>query len=151
MSVVTVKQTDMDGATSELVEVEMVKDPEPVVVRGVFQFVINKNEDTTEKVKSMMHKSTEEILSAIDSLKRRPVVPIQQYASTKDAAAYLDVDPSFLTKRQGKVFQLGKHFFNPRSESIVRWSLEALDEWLISEEAQISHIDEELASLLERS
>lgn len=113
-----------------VVETEIVQDLEPVVVRGSFQFIINKNDDSAAIVKSMMRKYTEEVISAVDSLKRRPVVPIQQYASTKNAAVYIDVDPSFLTKRQGKDFLQGVHFFQPSGSKILRWNLEALSEWL---------------------
>ena len=138
-------------AVAGVVDAEVAEELEPaVVVRGVFQFIINKDDDA-EKVKSMMQNFTEEIISAIDSFKRHPVVPIQQYAKTAHAAAYIDVDPSFLTKRQGKVFQLGKHFFKPSDESILRWDLEALDNWIISDAELNIPIDEELASLLERS
>ena len=71
------------------------------------------------------------------------------FVSTKDAAMYINVDPSFLTKRQGSAFKLGVHFFKPTGESIVRWSLEALEEWIRVE--YIDHeVDEELAELLER-
>ncbi len=141
---------DTGVAVAEVVDAEVLDQQEPIVVRGIFQFVINKDDDA-EKVKSMMQNFTEEIISAIDSFKRHPVVPIQQYAKTAHAAAYIDVDPSFLTKRQGKVFQLGKHFFKPGGESIVRWNLEALDKWIISEVELNIPIDDELASLLERS
>ena len=141
---------DAGVAGVEVADAEVLDPHEPIVIRGVFQFIINKD-DNAEKVKSMMQNFTEEIISAIDSFKRHPVVPIQQYAKTAHAAAYIDVDPSFLTKRQGKVFQLGKHFFKPSDESILRWDLEALDKWIISDAELNILVDEELASLLERS
>ena len=141
---------DTGVAGAGVADAEVVDQQEHVVVRGIFQFIINKDDDA-EKVKSMMQNFTEEIISAIDSFKRHPVVPIQQYAKTAHAAAYIDVDPSFLTKRQGKVFQLGKHFFKPSDESILRWDLEALDKWIISDAELNILVDEELASLLERS
>jgi len=58
---------------------------------------------------------------------------------------FIGVHESFLTKRQGSVFKLGVHFFKPQGETIVRWSLKALEEWIKAE-----HIDYELAELLER-
>lgn len=99
--------------------------------------------------------SKQEIMDKITELKRqlkRPIINIERYVKTEEAAAYLNVDPSFLTKRRGKAFKIGKHFFKPSGESIVRWDLTALDEW-ITDNINIDtlHIDEELASLLERS
>lgn len=112
------------------VKTKIVRDLEPVVVRGSFRFVINETDDSTEIVNSMMQKYAEEIISTINNFKRRPVVPIQQYAKTAHAATYLDVDPSFLTQRKGKEFQQGVHFFQPNGSKILRWDLEALNEWL---------------------
>ena len=73
-------------------------------------------------------------LSAIKRQLKRPVVPIQRYAKTKHAAVYLDVDSSYLTKRMGKVFREGKHYFYPENESIIRWDLEELERWIKNEE-----------------
>jgi len=103
----------------------------------------------------MQSASTQEIMNKITELKRqmkRPIINIERYVKTEEAAAYLNVDPSFLTKRRGTAFKLGKHFFKPPGESIVRWDLTALDEW-ITDNTNIDtlHIDEKLASLLERS
>lgn len=109
----------------------------------------------TELKTIMQSASKQEIMDKITELKRqlkRPILNIAHYVKTEEAAAYLNVDPSFLTKRRGKAFKLGKHFFKPSGESIVRWDLTALDEW-ITDNINIDtlHIDEELASLLERS
>ena len=79
----------------------------------------------------------------------KKVVIDPKYLSTKDAAAYIGTDPSFLTKRQGKVFQLGKHFFKPKDESIVRWDIEALTVWITTNHNDTIS-DEKLASLLKR-
>jgi len=55
---------------------------------------------------------------------------ISKYAKTEYAAKYFSVDPTFLTKRQGKDFQKGIHFFRPSGSKIIRWSIEALEEWM---------------------
>jgi hypothetical protein len=73
-----------------------------------------------------------------------------KYIKTEHAAMFIDVDQSYLSKRQGKVFKLGKHFFKPPGQSIVRWDIEALENWLIAEDNE-NNIDDELADLLERS
>lgn len=80
-----------------------------------------------------------EVLDELTTIKRqlnRPITPIQRYAKTKHAAAYLDVDASYLTKRMGNVFIEGKHYFYPEKESIVRWDLEQLQSWLRNEESK---------------
>jgi len=71
------------------------------------------------------------------------------FVSTKDAAMYIDVDPSFLTKKQGSVFKLGVHFFKPAGQSIVRWDLEALKEWIKSTNT-LNIRDAKLDALLKR-
>jgi len=58
-------------ASTDIVTAEVLDQQEPIVVRGIFQFVVNKDNDA-EKVKSMMQNFTEEIISAIDSFKRPP-------------------------------------------------------------------------------
>ena len=72
------------------------------------------------------------------------------YVGTEHASKLIDVDPSFLTKRQNKVFRQGIHFFKPSGESIVRWSLTALSEWLTNDKHATKSTDTKLAKLLER-
>ena len=74
-----------------------------------------------------------------------------EFATTKDAASFIGVDPSFLTKRQGDSFKLGEHFFKPEGESIVRWKLEALRQWLQAKSNKSEKISQKLAEQLERS
>ncbi len=115
------------------------------------EYVVSHTEELGELIR---HTTKGEIMDELVEIKRqmkKPVVAIEQYAKTQHAAALIDVDPSFLTKRQGSIFVLGKHFFKPEGESIVRWSLEALEEWLTSLKVDDTHIDKKLASLLERS
>ncbi len=71
-------------------------------------------------------------LSEIKCQLKRPVVAIQRYAKTKHAAAYLDVDPSFLTKRIDKDFHNGIHYFRSQDAKLLRWDIEALGNWLKS-------------------
>ena len=72
-----------------------------------------------------------------------------EYVTTKNAAAFIGVDTSYLTKRQGKVFQLGVHYFKPE-KSTVRWSLAAISKWLTSDKNMTKTTDPKLAKLLER-
>lgn len=55
---------------------------------------------------------------------------ISKYVKTEYAAKYFSVDPTFLTKRQGGTFEEGIHFFRPNGSKIIRWSIEALEEWI---------------------
>jgi len=96
-----------------------------------------------------MQEKDKEISSLNKKLNKRVVID-PKYLTTKDAAAYLGTDPSFLTKRQGKTFTFGKHFFKPKDESIVRWDILALEQWLTSQKEDTNLIDSELASLLKR-
>jgi len=112
------------------------------------QFVINHEIELKNTMSSTSPKIEKELAEIKRQLKR-PIVPIRQYAKTKYAAAYLNVDSSFLTKRMRKIFIEGKHYFKPENESIVRWDLSALDEWMTSE--YNDPIDDELVELLARS
>ena len=127
-----------------------VQDLEPIVVHASLQFIVNSSDNVTLEVETLMQSATETIVEAINSHQHKKVIPIQRYAKTAHAARYIDVDESFLNKRKGTVFKLGKHFFKPPGQSIVRWDIEALSEWMQSEYDD-SFIDEELAELLESS
>ena len=95
-----------------------------------------------------MHEKDKEIATLNKKLNKRILVE-PKYLTTKDAAAYIGTDPSFLTKRQGKAFKLGEHFFKPKHESIARWDIEALEAW-ITKNHNDTVIDDKLASLLKR-
>ena len=144
-----IKTEVLEGEVVDNVD-SKVQDLEPIVVQASLQFIINPTDNVTLAVETLMQSATETIVSAIASHQHKKVIPTQRYASTAHAAAYIDVDESFLNKRKGKVFKLGKHFFKPAGQSIVRWDIEALGEWIRSEEAD-SFLDEELAELLQRS
>jgi len=99
-------------------------------------YVLTHNKELTISLKPPFSRSILEELREIKRQLKRPITPIQRYAKTKHAAAYLDVDPSYLTKRMGIVFVEGLHYFYPENESIVRWDLEQLHSWLRSEEQE---------------
>ena len=82
-------------------------------------------------------------------LDKKPSIDLM-YVSTKHAAAFIGVDSSYLTKRQGKAFKLGTHFFKPKGESIVRWKLTALSAWISKGQDSSESITPKLAKLLER-
>ena len=128
-----------------------IQDLEPIVVTAAIQFVINPVDNVSLQVEQLMVSATNTIVSAIEKHQHKKVIPIQRYVSTAHAAAYIDVDESFLTKRKGKTFKLGQHFFKPAGQSIVRWDIEALAKWLRSEESNQENITPKLANLLERS
>ena len=144
-----IKTEVLEGEVVDNVD-SKVQDLEPIVIQASLQFIINPANNITLEVETLMQSATETIISAISSHQHKKVIPTQRYANTAHAAAYIDVDESFLNKRKGKVFKLGKHFFKPPGQTIVRWDIEALGEWIQSEEAD-SFVDEELAELLERS
>ncbi len=82
--------------------------------------------------------SKKEIIDEVKEIKRhlkRPVVVIQKYAKTKNAAAYIDVDPSFLDKKRREgVFELGIHYYKPKGSNLVLWDMSALEKWIMTEE-----------------
>ena len=80
--------------------------------------------------------------------KKRVIDP--EFATSQEAAGFLSVDPSFLTKRQGKTFKLGTHFFKPKNESIVRWKISALTDWLTGKQNNSNNVDSKLENLLKR-
>ena len=118
---------------SKVIEGEVVdakvQDLAPMVVTAAIQFVIPANNIEVD-VHAMMESFSERVCLEIKNHKHRPVVPIQRYAKTAHAAIYLDVDPTFLTQRQGSTFVEGIHYFKPSDSSILRWDLEKLEEWI---------------------
>lgn len=89
-------------------------------------------------------------MDAIQQRKSKKQVIDPKFCNTAHAAAFLDVHESFLNKKKEKDFKLGKHYFKPSGQSIVRWSIDALSEWMQSDGAD-SFANEELAELLKRS
>jgi len=102
---------------------------------------------SSQYIQAMHEKNTE--IATLNKKLNKKVVVDSRFLSTKNAALYIDVDPSFLAKRQGSEFKQGVHFFKPPNQSIVKWDIEALVAW-IKAENKVSIIDDELDSLLKR-
>ena len=101
-----------------------------------------------EMLEESIDRAMQTIIAEINKDKRQKAKLSPEYASIKNAALYLDVDQSFLYKRKDTVFKLGKHYHKPKGESIVRWDLKALEEWIRTNDQNL--IDDEVAKLLER-
>lgn len=92
-----------------------------------------------EEFQNMMYYSSrQEVMDELAEIKsqlKRPIVAIQRFAKTKHAAAYMDVDPSFLDKKRREgIFELGIHYHKPKGSSLVLWDTNALEEWITAEE-----------------
>lgn len=124
-----------------------------IQVMATIQIVVpdiepSNNHDFINKQLSIIDSQHKEIIRLNKLLAKKRVVN-PKFITTKHAALFIDVDPSFLTKRQGNVFKLGKHFFKPAGQSILRWDIEALCQWMMTEYDE-TLVDDELAELLER-
>lgn len=144
----------LEALEGEVVDT-VTQDTTPIYLRATIQLVVPdvevaNNHDYINKQLSIIDSQQIEIARLNKLLAKKRVIDTD-FATTKEAAAFVRYDPSFLTKRQGKVFKLGQHFFKPKGESGVRWSLEALTKWLKSEENNNENITPKLANLLERS
>ncbi len=111
-------------------------------------FILQKNYNanhSTELRMMMQSVSKKEIMDKIEEVKRqlnRPIVTIQKYAKTKHAAAYLDVDPSFLDKkRKSGIFKLGVHYHKPDGCNLVLWDIDALGQWATTVKVDNDNID----------
>jgi len=167
---------------SELVEPKKENHQPPICVTGVLQIKIPTQDKTTkrgiipqnlskrdleivymlskekslnrllEKYVSDMDDKNKEIARLNKILQKRTMIE-PEFATTKDAAAYIGTDPSFLTKKMGKVFKEGIHYHKPKGGKIVRWNLGELKKWLTAtkEGMESDNTDPQLASLLERS
>ena len=103
-----------------------------------------------EKQLSIINEQNKEIKRLNRQLQKKRVIN-PEFATTEEAAYYIRVDPSYLTKRKFNTFKLGIHFFKPKGETIIRWSLPALSKWLTEEGNNNKNITPKLAKLLERS
>ena len=110
--------------------------------------LIEYNISIQQKNDILKDETHKEIVKLNKLLAKKTVIDTD-FATTKEAAAFLRCDPSFLTKKQGNIFKLGVHFYKP-TNSIVRWSLEALSKWMTDSSDTSSVNDDELAELLER-
>jgi len=118
----------------------VVQDIEPMVLKTSMPFGTPVNNIGFE-IQDMLESFSEQVCREIKNHKHRPVIPIKRYSKTAHAAAYLDVDPTFLTQRQGSTFVEGIHYFKPNDSSILRWDLEKLEEWMRTVPEGESHDD----------
>ncbi len=167
-------------AKTDIVKAEVVEELEPLQVNATLQIVVPTPNEAmhlmhkslvgmqqtlmthTEKLETISQRimtdidsmNTVDLLLEIrDKINKKLTQQMNidpKYLKTPDAAAYISVDSSFLTKRQGKALKLGKHFFKPEGESIVRWDITALEKWIISQKEDTDVIDNKLDSLLKR-
>jgi len=133
----TVLEGEVIGITQVMATIQIVVPTE----RELLFLLLNRMASLEEQYKEVVR---------LHRLKNKMVSIDPAFATTKDAAAFIGVDPSFLRKRQGTAFKLGKNFFKPQGQSIIRWSLASLSEWMKIENSDLL-IDDELAELLERS
>lgn len=103
---------------------------EPIVVRASLQLL-------THPTEVMAAKHTLELQNlqlGLNRSQRKPAEILPKFVKTKHAAAYIDVDESFLTKKMGIEFFEDEHYFRPSGSSILRWDLEALEKWVLDSE-----------------
>jgi len=111
----------------------------PKVVRASLRLVIS---DTQEE------KRLNEIEKRIRLLQQQSQRRLSKYVKIKTAAAYLEVDESFLRKRMYDVFEEGVHFYRMPNSKSVRWDLESLDKWAREDSTEYADfIDNMLPSL----
>jgi len=136
---------------SEVVDT-VINNLEPIYMGVTFQFLVQPidNINYLNKQLSIIDEQNKEITRLNRLLNKKRIIN-PEFATTEEAANYIRVDLSYITKRKGKVFQLGIHFFKPIGESIVRWSIPALSKWLTAEKNSMKNITPKLAKLLERS
>ena len=102
-----------------------------------------------EKQLSIIEEQNKEIIRLNRLLHKKKIIN-PEFATTAEAADYICVDPSYLTKRKDKAFKLGVHFFKPKNESIVRWKISALTDWLTGKQNNSNNVDSKLENLLKR-
>ena len=126
--------------------------PESLSPRDTAIVMLLAKEKVVQRVQEMYIRDMKAKDSQLQQLNRKlqkKVLVEPKFVSTKEAANFLNVDPSFLTKRQGTVFKQGEHYFKPTGESIVRWDIEKLEKWMRT--TVQDSVDEELEELLQRS
>ena len=108
----------------------------PKEVRAVMKIVLA---DTREE------RRIEELEKRYRMLEKMRKIELAKYVKTSIAAAYLNVDESYLRKRMHQAFQEGVHFFYLPDSKALRWDLGALEDWVRSA-ADYSFIDGMLSS-----
>lgn len=126
--------------------------PESLSPRDTAIVMLLAKEKVVQRVQEMYirdMKAKDSQLQQLNQKLQKKVLVEPKFVSTKEAANFLNVDPSFLTKRQGTVFKQNEHYFKPPGESIVRWDIEKLEKWMRT--TIQDSVDEELEELLQRS
>ncbi len=94
----------------------------PKVVRASLRLVIAGTQE---------EKRLDEMEKRIRLLRQQSKRQLSKYVKTKTAAAYLDVDSSFLDKKRKEgLFIEGIHYYKPKGTNLVFWNIEALDNWI---------------------
>ena len=94
----------------------------PKVVRASLRLVIAGTQE---------EKRLDEMEKRIRLLRQQSKRQLSKYVKTKTAAAYLDVDSSFLDKKRKEgLFIEGIHYHKPKGTNLVLWNIEALDNWI---------------------
>jgi len=114
-------------------------------------YMQSKDETITNLVHLLINQKEEQRESIFKSkqIQKKRYIDLE-YVTTKDAAVFIGVDTSYLTKRKGKTFKLGIHFFKPEYETIVRWKISALTDWLTGKQNNSNNVDSKLENLLKR-
>ena len=94
----------------------------PKVVRASLRLVIAGTQE---------EKRLDEMEKRIRLLRQQSKRQLSKYVKTKTAAAYLDVDSSFLDKKRKEgLFIEDIHYYKPKGTNLVFWNIEALDNWI---------------------
>lgn len=56
------------------------------------------------------------------------------YLKTKEAAEYISTSEGFLKGRMHTMFLEKVHFFKPKRTRLTRWSIDALDMWMMGKD-----------------
>lgn len=161
--------------TGTVVDAEVVREPEPIVVRGILQFMLPSPDESmrilqtgitdikntltlqTGHLEAISHRVMKDIES-IDSIeilydirdrlnKRIHLQAVEvSFMKVTEMAQNLSVSKSFLEKNMGKIFVEGTHYTRAADARLVRWSVEKMHQWLKGEERD--ETDKQLLSKL---
>jgi len=158
-----------EASAGTVMSSEVVEGLEPILVTGILQVVIptpneamhmmhkslmsveqtlNAHTHHLESISNRIRQDIEsidsinilyEIKKMIEKRIDNRVLVSPRYLKTKDAASYIGVDPSFLTKKQEIIFKEGIHFFRPGGSAILRWDIDALEVWMRTAKEEENH------------
>jgi len=127
-----IKQSVADKTIKDIIPESLSKQKEAFFYALTKERIIIRLTQSQIELMQEIHRQDIELIKMHKRLNKKVDIP-QKYVKTKFAAAYLSVDPSFLTKAQNKIFIEGIHYFKPKDSNILRWNLEVLEEWLRTE------------------